>query len=115
MRYIGFDGAGHQVRDALHPREIRNSELQIRSTRKEGSRIHRRRRHCNSTSLANLNTCVTLVRALRSRARSQPRPYDVPWLISLAAEAATISDGNRRDAWFILDEISGHAEHIRIG
>ena len=41
LRYIGFDGAGKQVRDALHPRDLAALvDAQMRTTRAGGQRIY---------------------------------------------------------------------------
>jgi CDP-paratose 2-epimerase len=114
LRYIGFDGTGHQVRDALHPRDLATLlELQIRSTRNEGSRVYTAGGGIrNSTSLANLNTwCDSRFGRYVPEHDSKPRPYDVPWLVIDSSEAAN-DFGWKPDATLemILDEISGHAE-----
>src|SRR5436190_7652056 len=41
LRYIGFGGAGNQVRDALHPRDLATLvQLQMRANRQDGRRIY---------------------------------------------------------------------------
>src|SRR5262245_37784325 len=91
LRYIGFEGTGHQVRDAFHPRDLATLlELQMRSTRSEGPRIYTVGGGIrNAMSLANLNAwCDSQFGRHVPEPDSKPRPYDVPWLVMDSNEAA---------------------------
>src|SRR6185369_17569595 len=57
MRYIGFDGTGKQVRDALHPRDLAGLlDSQMHCSRAGGQRLYSAGGGCgNAISLANLN------------------------------------------------------------
>jgi CDP-paratose 2-epimerase len=114
LRYIGFDGSGRQVRDALHPRDLASLlDLQMRSTRSGG-----RRTYCvgggpgNAISLAALNDwCDTRFGRHVPQKDLSPRPYDVPWVVM------DKTDAESEFAWkpqstleMIFEEIALHAE-----
>lgn len=113
LRYIGFDGCGKQVRDAMHPRDLAAlAAAQMASGRAEGRRIYTAGGgRANSMSLAQLTAqCDARFGAHRVQAETRPRPYDIAWLImdNTCAE--------RDFSWHvetpieaILDEISAHA------
>jgi CDP-paratose 2-epimerase len=114
MRYIGFGGAGCQVRDVLHPRDLSALiQLQIRSARTNGQRTYSAGGGLmNSISLANLNAwCDDRFGQHDPEPDLRPRPYDVPWLVMDAG------DSERDFGWkpesgleTILGEIAVHAQ-----
>ena len=85
LRYIGFDGTGKQVRDALHPRDLAALlDLQMRQERKGGQPDLHRRRRAGKCHVAGATD--RLVRCpFRAHARWPPmlkeRPYDIPWIV----------------------------------
>ena len=84
MRYIGFGGKGHQVRDAFHPRDLAALLLaQIRATRGGGQRLYTAGGGpANSMSLKQLNDwCDRSFGAQLPESDARPRPYDIPWVI----------------------------------
>src|SRR5262249_23199144 len=55
LKYIGFGGSGHQVRDCLHPRDLASLVLmQMRSPEKSGAVLNVSGGVANSMSLAQL-------------------------------------------------------------
>ena len=85
LRYIGFDGKGHQLRDALHPRDLATLvQLQIKagSTRRGPTTANVSGGLKNSISLAELSDwCANRFGARNIGAESSSRPFDVPWLV----------------------------------
>jgi CDP-paratose 2-epimerase len=91
LRYLGFDGTGRQVRDALHPQDLAALVAsQIATARKGGRRVYVAgggSRH--AMSLAQLTAWCDARFGLHVPARdANPRPYDVPWVVMDSAEAA---------------------------
>jgi CDP-paratose 2-epimerase len=113
LKYIGFGGTGHQVRDCLHPRDLAALiAKQMRQPKKAGSVLNVSGGLANSMSLAQLSEwCVS--RFGRYKIKSDPavRHYDLPWLVLDSSRAAM--EWNWRPAVKlenILDEIARHAE-----
>lgn len=114
LRYIGFDGSGKQVRDALHPRDLAALvEAQIRTERSAGQCIYTTGGGPeNAMSLAELTTwCDARFGAHAPQADPQPRTYDIPWMVM------DNTDAERDFGWqvqipieSILDQIARHAE-----
>ncbi|HEY3411879.1 MAG TPA: NAD-dependent epimerase/dehydratase family protein [Armatimonadota bacterium] len=113
LRYIGFDGAGHQARDAFHPRDLAALLLaQMRTARAAGQRVYTAGGGVSNTmSLAQLNAwCDGRFGLHAPQADPAPRQYDIPWVTMDNTEAA-------RDFYWqlemklpaILDEIAQHA------
>lgn len=113
LRYIGFEGAGHQARDAFHPRDLAALLLaQMRTTRAAGQRVYTAGGGvANTMSLAQLNAWCDGRFGLHAPASDPaPRQYDIPWVAMDNTEAA------RDFHWqlemplpAILDEIAQHA------
>lgn len=114
MKYIGFDGQGHQVRDCLHPRDIVPVLLaQMKHRGNDRPRVQNfGGGAANAMSLAQLTGwCDERFGEHAVQSDPNPRPFDIPWLVldsSLAAKQwnwqPKISLGK------ILEEIAGHAE-----
>jgi CDP-paratose 2-epimerase len=114
LKYIGFDGQGHQVRDCLHPRDLVPIVLQ---QMKNDGRGRQRVQNvgggvANSMSLARLTDWCD-ARFGRHAVKSDPAPrrFDIPWMVLDSALA--------RQQWNwqpevsleeILAEIAAHAE-----
>jgi len=113
IRFIGFDGAGHQARDAFHPRDLAALILaQIRTGRSGGQRVYTAGGGpSNTMSLAQLTAwCDQRFGAHAPSCDPRPRMYDIPWVAMDNTEAA------RDFAWRIemplpeiLEEIAQHA------
>jgi CDP-paratose 2-epimerase len=115
LRYIGFDGTGKQVRDALHPYDLASLiDAQFRAERQDGQRIYvAGGGPQNSMSLAALTAwCDARFGRHVPVADLRPRPYDVPWIAMDSADAARDFDWRAGEVPLenLLDEIAGHAE-----
>ncbi len=113
LKYIGFGGTGHQVRDCLHPRDLAPLLIkQMRSTGKHGGVMNVSGGGDHAMSLAQLTQWCDR-RFGRHEVQSEPRDrqYDVPWLVLNSERAAKA--WNWRPATLledVLDEIARHAE-----
>jgi CDP-paratose 2-epimerase len=114
LKYIGFDGAGHQCRDCLHPRDLMPLlEKQFASDDSNKPRVvNLGGGRQNAMSLAQLNKwCEARFGAHPVATEPEPRPFDVPWLVmdaGLAAKAWAWRPTIGLEA--ILEEIARHAE-----
>jgi len=114
LKYIGFDGAGHQTRDCFHPRDLLPVLLrQLASVEAGKPRVLNFGGGTeNSMSLAQLSKwCAKRFGIHQVQSDLDPRPFDAPWLVMdsrLAEEhwswRPTIS------LEVILEEIASHAE-----
>lgn len=112
LRYIGFDGQGKQVRDALHPADLATLiEAQMRAGTSRGRRLYTAGGGAeNSMSLRELTAwCDERFGAHAPASDLRPRPYDIPWIVM------DCSDAGRDFGWRpaiglpqILDEIAKH-------
>lgn len=115
LRYIGFDGCGHQVRDCLHPRDLAPLLLQ---QMRAGADDRRPR-------LANVSGGAASARSLRQlsdwcaqrwggrevTSQAEPRPFDLPWVVLDHQRAGEAWDWRPVTAVEdILEEIAAHAE-----
>jgi CDP-paratose 2-epimerase len=114
LRYIGFEGTGHQMRDAFHPSDL--AELlvaQMRTARGEGRRIYTAGGGPkNAMSLAQLNAwCDGRFGQHPPIADTRPRPYDVPWVVMDSSDAQQDFGWEpKRKLSTVLEEIASHAE-----
>src|SRR6266851_3518382 len=84
LKYIGFDGAGHQTRDCLHPRDLLSVlQKQFNAADSGKPRIMNFGGGTeNSMSLAQLsNWCAERFGLHHVASDPEPRPFDVPWLV----------------------------------
>jgi CDP-paratose 2-epimerase len=115
LRYIGFDGSGMQVRDALHPKDL--AELlarQITSPPSAPAVWNVGGGRENSMSLAQLSAwCRDRFGEHEVQRDAQPRRWDAPWIVMDSRLAADQFQWRPRVALEqILDEIAGHhVEH----
>jgi len=114
LRYLGFDGSGKQVRDALHPRDLAAmADAQMRTERKGGRRIYNLGGGArNAMSLAQLTAwCDARFGRHAPGADLRARPYDVPWLV-MDSQLAEDDFGWRVETPLenLLAEIACHAE-----
>ncbi|MDC0921169.1 NAD-dependent epimerase/dehydratase family protein [Opitutales bacterium] len=116
LKYIGFNGSGHQVRDALHPkdlvpllsRQMMEPDLEAPKIINLGGGIE------NSISLKQLSAwCQERFGENEVIASEKVRPMDAPWIVMDSKTA--------RNAWNwraetkieqVLDEIANHAEQM---
>jgi CDP-paratose 2-epimerase len=114
LKYIGFDGQGHQVRDALHPDDllpvlVRQFE---QPSRRPEPALNFGGGLANSMSLAQLSDwCAARFEPRPVATDPAPRPYDVPWLVmdSRAAEQRW-QWRPKKTLLAILEDIAAHAE-----
>jgi CDP-paratose 2-epimerase len=114
LRYIGFGGRGHQVRDCLHPRDlvpllrqqIETSDTSVPRTCNASGGIG------NSISLAELSDwCADRFGPRHVSGENASRQYDIPWLVlDYTLARATWGWQPQTTLHEVLDEIADHAE-----
>jgi CDP-paratose 2-epimerase len=115
LKYIGFGGHGHQVRDCLHPRDlVPLIEKQFaRPDVSSGDRlINASGGGASARSLRQLSDwCAGRFGAHTVTADPEPRRFDIPWMILDSAKAARVWSWQPKiSTETILEEIAGHAE-----
>lgn len=114
LRYIGFDGEGHQVRDCLHPADlVPLLDRQLSATSSQQTRtVNVSGGAPSAFSLRQLSDwCETRFGRRTVGSEAAPRPFDIPWLVldpTLAVQAWGFSPTRSKDA--IFEEIALHAE-----
>ncbi len=113
LKYIGFGGRGHQVRDCLHPRDLLPV---LKKQMNAGSAAHR---VCNfsggtasAMSLAQLSAwCAERFGAREVGAVPEVRRYDIPWLVLDSGRAKAVWDWEpRTPVGDVLEEIAAFAD-----
>jgi CDP-paratose 2-epimerase len=97
LKYMGFGGDGHQVRDCLHPRDL-VPLLKMQFGFQQLDRRGVAKIICNvsggadnSSSLANLTRwCTDRFGKLEISRASEIRPFDIPWMVLDSTEAKSI-------------------------
>jgi CDP-paratose 2-epimerase len=114
LKYIGFNGSGHQVRDCLHARDLvplLSSQLQ-RPDAKVPRVVNVGGGQAQSASLRQLSRwCEQRFGPLSVAEEKSARPFDVPWLVldsSLARRVWNWQPTTPLEA--IWSEIAAHAE-----
>ena len=114
LKYIGFNGTGHQVRDAIHPRDLVPllSRQMLEPDWEAPKIINLGGGVQNSLSLKELSSwCEDRFGQNKVLASQDERPMDAPWIVMDSTTA--------QNAWNwhvetkiedILDEIAEHAE-----
>jgi len=114
LKYIGFNGAGHQVRDCLHPRDLISLiGAQINNPRRDVPRVLNVSGGINqSASLRQLSDwCSQRFGAHTVAGESSDRPFDVPWLVLDSSEAGRAWNWQPQTSLeAIWSEIAQHAE-----
>jgi CDP-paratose 2-epimerase len=114
LKYIGFGGGGHQVRDCLHPRDLVPALIsqmqcggggQPRVANFSGGAA-------NTMSLAQLTEwCDARFGRHAIAFDPNPRPFDIPWMMLDSSLAGKTLDGAPATPMeSILEEIADHAE-----
>jgi CDP-paratose 2-epimerase len=115
LRYLGFGGHGHQVRDCLHPRDL----LPVLAKQFAAPKLAAADRLANfsggaasSISLNQLSGWCTLRFGPHTVVPDgTPRPFDIGWLVLDHAKATRLWDWRPvTPVTAILEEIAGHAE-----
>lgn len=114
LRHLGFGGAGHQVRDCLHPRDlVPLLQRQVAGGRAPvGPIFNIGGGPERAISLAQLSAwCERRFGPRHVASDPAVRPFDVPWVVMDAARAAAEWGWRPRTALGeILEEIARHAE-----
>jgi CDP-paratose 2-epimerase len=114
LKYIGFGGQGHQVRDCLHPRDLVPALRAQMKHRGDGKpRIANFSGGAASAmSLAQLtNWCDARFGKHAVRSDAKPRPFDIPWMVLDSALAKKAWNWSPKISLpQVLDEIAAHAE-----
>lgn len=114
LRYLGFDGTGHQTRDCLHPRDLVPLLVRQMSDRSAGKPrvMNFSGGMKNTMSLAQLSGwCAQRFGPHEIARDAQPRRFDVPWLVLDSALALATWGWQPTTALpSILEEIAAHAE-----
>jgi CDP-paratose 2-epimerase len=112
LRYIGFEGTGHQVRDCLHPRDlVPLIAAQVNRSGGAGCIVNVSGGSSNSISLRQLSDwCETRFPRQQISEEPKSRTFDIPWMV-LDHGAATQQFGWQPASHLesILDEIADHA------
>ncbi|HYC70212.1 MAG TPA: NAD-dependent epimerase/dehydratase family protein [Opitutaceae bacterium] len=115
LKYLGFGGHGHQVRDCLHPRDlVPLLEAQFAAPRiPAGDRVVNVSGGAGSAmSLRQLSDwCARRFGPHPVAPDGSPRPFDIPWIVLDHAKATRVWDWRpATPASEILEEIARHAE-----
>jgi CDP-paratose 2-epimerase len=115
LKYIGFGGSGHQVRDCLHPADLLDLilvQIEQRSGRPQPPRILNVGGGIESAvSLRQLSEwCDDEFGPREVQADISPRPFDLPWVVLDSSQCHAEWDWTpRRSLWEICSEIAAHA------
>ncbi len=114
LKYIGFGGHGHQVRDCLHPRDLVPAlEKQFAAAKLPAAdRLANFAGGANSAmSLRQLSDwCAAHLGPHTVTSDATPRPFDIPWMVLDSAKAARLWQWRpTTPTTVILDEIAAHA------
>lgn len=121
LKFIGFDGHGHQVRDCLHPRDLAPLLLKqfAATTAHAAPAPELTPRICNvaggadsSISLRQLTAwCDGRFGPHPVASDPQPRPFDIPWMVLDASLASAVWDWRPQTPLLaVLEEIAVHAQ-----
>lgn len=114
LRYIGFDGEGHQVRDCLHPKDL----VPLLLRQMESAKAQNKPRLINvaggiksSFSLRQLTEWCAARFGSHPVARDpRPRPFDLPWVVLDSRKANEVWDWSPNTLPDeIFEEIADHA------
>ncbi len=112
LRYIGFGGTGHQVRDCLHPRDLLPVILLQLEAKRGGGIWNFGGGAERSMSLAELSDwCAERFGSHRVTSSDEERPFDLPWLVLDSSRAGQDWQWKPQTSLEqILEEIAVHAE-----
>jgi len=115
LKYLGFGGQGHQVRDCLHPRDV----VSLLEKQLVAPKLTTAERILNvsggigsAMSLRQLSDwCARRFGPHAVVADGTARPFDIPWMVLDPAKAKRIWNWEPTMAiQGVLEEIAGHAE-----
>lgn len=114
LKYIGFGGQGHQVRDALHPRDLVPLLLKQFEyhDRPENRVFNLGGGSANSFSLLQLSRwCADRFGEHKIEADPALRPFDIPWIVMDSNRAGTFWNWRPQTKLTdIFDEVAHHAQ-----
>jgi len=114
LKYIGFNGTGHQVRDVLHPKDLLPllSRQMLEPDWEAPKIINLGGGLENSLSLRELSSwCEDRFGQNKVRASQDERPMDAPWIVMNSTTAQNAWNWNvKTEIEQILEEIANHAE-----
>jgi CDP-paratose 2-epimerase len=115
LRYIGFGGHGHQVRDCLHPKDLLpliDAQLRAPSLPVEDRVVNLSGGMASATSLIQMTEwCDARFGAHPVAPDVTPRPFDVPWIVLDHARASRIWNWMPQTSTkTIFEEIAEHAQ-----
>lgn len=115
LRYIGFDGQGHQVRDCLHPRDLvalLEKQFAAPAMPAEERILNVSGGAASALSLRQLTGwCDRRFGPHKIASDPAPRPFDIPWMVLDSAKAQRLWDWTpTTPAQDILNEIAEHAQ-----
>jgi CDP-paratose 2-epimerase len=114
LKYIGFNGRGHQVRDVLHPRDLVPLLLkQFVYSGRPGDRIFNfGGGPANAFSLLQLSHwCAERFGEHKIQADPAPRQFDIPWMIMDSSRAGRFWNWQPRTKLAeIFDEVARHGQ-----
>jgi CDP-paratose 2-epimerase len=115
LKYIGFGGHGHQVRDCLHPRDL--TPLLLKQMSAGPIPVSDRLINCSggavsARSLRQLSDwCAAKFGPHPVAADTTPRAFDIPWIILDSAKASRVWTWQPQTTTeAILEEIAAHAD-----
>ena len=115
LRYIGFDGRGHQVRDCLHPKDLLpllNQQMNAAGDQSKPRIVNVSGGRGSARSLRQLTDwCDSRFGTHPVASDPRPRPFDLPWVV-LDSQCAADTWGwsPQTSTESILEEIARHAE-----
>jgi CDP-paratose 2-epimerase len=111
LRYIGFGGLGHQVRDAFHPEDLASLiQMQVQRDPCSDPVYNVGGGASNAMSLAQLTAwCDARFGNHEPKSDSRSRPFDIPWVVmDYSRTAKDFGWCPRRSITSILEEIEAH-------
>jgi CDP-paratose 2-epimerase len=114
LRYIGFGGRGHQVRDCLHPADLAPliaAQMAAPAVPVLDRTVNLGGGVASATSLRQLSDwCADRFGSHPVGVDPEPRPFDVPWIVLDASKAGKLWGWKpRTPVQAILEEITAHA------
>jgi CDP-paratose 2-epimerase len=115
LRYLGFDGQGHQVRDCLHPRDLvplLQKQIAAADDQTKPRVVNVSGGQASSTSLRRLTSwCDMRFGSHEVSIDLRPRPFDLPWVVLDNRKAESLWGWKpQTPVADILEEIASHAE-----
>ncbi|MCF3652121.1 NAD-dependent epimerase/dehydratase family protein [Synoicihabitans lomoniglobus] len=114
LKYIGFDGQGHQVRDCLHPRDLISlltKQFSAGNVAVDDRIINVSGGAASAMSLRQLTAwCDQNFAPHPVTTQAEARPFDIPWMVLDSSKAARVWDWRPETPTLqILEEIATHA------